>query len=310
MATWYDADATGQAGESVDVDGTGFAASIEGGQLLAVSERWRVEPQAQPVWNHLALDDQRDGLAEIGFDADDAVTGRLGLRAYPSGPVGKVEPYLKVNLWQDFSADDTVDFGSDAMIVTELDGTAREIGGGFVAPLNEAISLFATADYTTNLGGKSAETRVPGQPRARHPLLTPAPQPQAPTWPQEVQKSQPSRLDQRRVAAFRAGPPGHRRRRAPRRRRVAPEHRRARRSDSRRRRAPRASRSGGSGAARHRRASRAAPPASRCPAARAKKSPCASGRSFSPRSFLPIQAGSITRMSRLSDLVSPLNSSG
>ena len=43
------------------------------------------------------------------------------------------------------------------------------------------------------------------------------------------------------------------------------------------------------------------------PGMRAMKSPCGSGRSFSLRSFMPIHAGSITRMSSDSDLHRPSN---
>ena len=42
--------------------------------------------------------------------------------------------------------------------MTELEGTALEVGGGLVADLNDRLSLFATADYTTDLDGE--ETRI------------------------------------------------------------------------------------------------------------------------------------------------------
>ena len=46
-----------------------------------------------------------------------------------------------------------IDFGGDAIAV-ETGGTSVEFGGGVIARLTEKISLFATADYTTNIGGE------------------------------------------------------------------------------------------------------------------------------------------------------------
>ena len=64
---------------------------------------------------------------------------------------------LKANLWQNFSSDETVSFGTDP-IVTNLKGTSLEVGGGITVDITEKASLFATADYTTNLGGE--RTRI------------------------------------------------------------------------------------------------------------------------------------------------------
>ena len=64
-----------------------------------------------------------------------------------------LQPYLKANLWHGFGGTDTVSFDTDG-IDTELDGTSLELGGGLVASLSDNVSLFATGDYTTNLGGQ------------------------------------------------------------------------------------------------------------------------------------------------------------
>ena len=41
-------------------------------------------------------------------------------------------------------------------IVTDLEGSALAIGGGIVAELDAGLSLFATADYATDLGGPAS----------------------------------------------------------------------------------------------------------------------------------------------------------
>lgn len=155
MGTWFDGRASSNAGQSIDIDGSAVTASLEGGYPIALDEQWSLEPQAQIVWQHLSLDDTADRYSSVSFDSEDTVTGRLGLRLqgrYETS-AGLIQPYLKANLWHSFSSDQTVRFAGDP-IVTELGGTSLELGGGVTAALTETVSLFATVDYTTNLGGE------------------------------------------------------------------------------------------------------------------------------------------------------------
>ncbi|KAB2676588.1 autotransporter domain-containing protein [Brucella tritici] len=155
MGTWFGGDAASNAGQSIDLDGQGVTASLEGGYPVALSENWTLEPQAQLIWQRLSLDDQADRYSSVEFDTNDAWTGRIGFRLQgrQETSVGKLRPYLKANLWQNFSSDQTVRFATDP-IVTDLKGTSLELGGGLTLDITEKASLFATADYTTNLGGE------------------------------------------------------------------------------------------------------------------------------------------------------------
>ncbi len=94
----------------------------------------------------------------MSFDSDDAVTGRLGLRLQGSfqTEAANFQPYLKANLWHNFDGEDRIIF-AETPIITDIGGTALEIGGGLIAKLSESTSLFATADYTTNLGGEETQ---------------------------------------------------------------------------------------------------------------------------------------------------------
>ncbi|MEN8167220.1 MAG: autotransporter outer membrane beta-barrel domain-containing protein, partial [Pseudomonadota bacterium] len=161
MGVWLSGDASADSGESIDSDGTGATASLEGGYPIALTQQWTLEPQAQLIWQHLSLDGQADRFSSVSFDTDDTLAGRLGSRLWGNFQTGTgtIQLYLKANLWHNFSADETVRFDGDP-IVTELDGTSVEVGGGIVASLTENFSLFATADYTTNLG--SEKTRILG----------------------------------------------------------------------------------------------------------------------------------------------------
>lgn len=153
MGTWFDGNATSNGGTGIGIDGTGLTASIESGYPIALAEGWTLEPQAQLIWQSLSLDDQTDAFSSVRFDSDDTVTGRLGFRLKGDLQNGALQPYLKANLWHTFDSDQRIGFGGDP-ILTELGGTSLEIGGGVVVTLSEATSLYATADYTTNLGGE------------------------------------------------------------------------------------------------------------------------------------------------------------
>jgi outer membrane autotransporter protein len=62
-----------------------------------------------------------------------------------------LQPYLKANLWQNFGGLDTVTFASTDVIGTQRRASAFEIGGGMVARLSDALGIFVSAGYTTNL---------------------------------------------------------------------------------------------------------------------------------------------------------------
>ena len=159
MGTWFGGDLRSLAGVGIDIDGTGVTASLEGGYPVALTPEWTLEPQAQLIWQHASMDDQADRFSTVRFDSDDAVTGRLGFRLQGNFDTAAATflPYFKANLWHNFDADQRTNFGATP-IVTEIGGTSLEIGGGVVAKLTDATSIFATADYTTNLGGE--KTRV------------------------------------------------------------------------------------------------------------------------------------------------------
>ena len=159
MGTWFGGDATSKAGESIDIDGSGVTASLEGGYPIALTPNWKLEPQGQLIWQHLSLDDQSDGFSTVSFESDDAVTGRLGVRLQGNfqTAAANFQPYLKANLWHNFDSEDRIVF-AETPIITEFGGTALEVGGGVIAKLSESTSLFGTADYTFDVDGE--KTRV------------------------------------------------------------------------------------------------------------------------------------------------------
>ena len=159
MGSWFGGDATSERGVGIDIDGTGFTASLEGGYPIPLSESWTIEPQAQIIWQNISLDDQSDAFSDVGFDSDDGFTGRLGFRMqgkYQTS-AGLFQPYVKANLWHGFSTTDSVLFGPDA-ITTEGESTSLELGAGIVHDFTEKVSAFAVADYTFDVEG--AEQKI------------------------------------------------------------------------------------------------------------------------------------------------------
>ena len=156
MGTLYGGSATSARDIGIGLSGIGLTLSLEGRYPIALADGWRLEPQAQIIWQHISLDSRTDAFSPVSFSLDDAVTGRIGLHLEGDVTLGDIdlEPYLKANLWHGFGGTDSVSFGSDA-IDTAIGGTSLELGGGVVAKLSENVSLFATGDYTTNIGGPS-----------------------------------------------------------------------------------------------------------------------------------------------------------
>lgn len=155
MATFFGGNATSTRDTGIDIDGTGVTASLEGGYPIALAQGWTLEPQAQLVWQQLSLDDTTDRFSSVSFDTDGSVTGRLGARLQGETVFNgtALQPYLKANIWHDFGGTGHVNFDTTD-ISTEGRSTSFEFGGGLVAKITDKVSIFATGDYTSNLGGE------------------------------------------------------------------------------------------------------------------------------------------------------------
>lgn len=158
MKSWFDGRARSEAAVGVDLDGDGLSASVEGGYPFALTSEWSLEVQGQVVWQDFSFDDQADAYSTVTFDTEEAWTTRLGLRLQGDlNPAGTpVQPYLKANIWHGLGSEQRTGFDQD-WIVSDLEGTSLEVGGGFAAFMTSAISLYASADYTTEIDGPKRE---------------------------------------------------------------------------------------------------------------------------------------------------------
>ncbi|UVK42947.1 autotransporter domain-containing protein [Mesorhizobium sp. AR07] len=155
MGSFFGGEAKSNRGIGVSTDGTGVTASIEGGYPIPIASDWVLEPQAQLIWQHIALNDQNDGFSTVSFGAEDAWTGRAGFRLQGNvqTPTGLLQPYLKANIWHQLSRTENINFGTDN-ISTAIGGTALELGGGVAAAVTKDVSLFASASYSFEVAGE------------------------------------------------------------------------------------------------------------------------------------------------------------
>ncbi|WP_193222779.1 autotransporter domain-containing protein [Stenotrophomonas rhizophila] len=158
----YDGEATSARGLGIDVRGDGTTASLEVGKpLLQLGQSaWWLEPQAQVIWQRTSIDDAGDRVSAVRFKADNAWTGRVGLRLaadYDLAGNGW-QPYVKLNYWQTLDGEDRIDFG-DNRLTNQQGSRALEVGVGVVARFNANVSAFAVADYTRDLESSAQKER-------------------------------------------------------------------------------------------------------------------------------------------------------
>ncbi|WP_227875459.1 autotransporter outer membrane beta-barrel domain-containing protein [Paraburkholderia dokdonensis] len=137
-------------------DGNAFTGSIEAGLPIALGSGLTLEPQAQFVWQWLALDKFNDGISDVTWNNGNTFLGRVGARlqwAFDASGVNW-KPYLRVNVLRSFGADDKTTFGGVTTLGTPVGQTMGQVGAGVVAQLTKRGSAFATVSYLTNFGGE------------------------------------------------------------------------------------------------------------------------------------------------------------
>ncbi|MFL9584254.1 autotransporter domain-containing protein [Stenotrophomonas sp. AB1(2024)] len=162
MQSRYDGEATSARGIGIDVDGDGTTASVEVGKpLLRFGQSaWWLEPQLQVIWQRTSVDDTADRIAQLRFNADNAWTGRAGVRLAADYEIAGNgwQPYFKLNYWQTLDGEDRIDFDTNR-ITNQQDSRALEVGFGVVARFNANVSAFAVADYTRDLESSQQKER-------------------------------------------------------------------------------------------------------------------------------------------------------
>ncbi|MEO1108955.1 MAG: autotransporter outer membrane beta-barrel domain-containing protein [Pseudomonadota bacterium] len=138
--------------DTLDVDGSGYQISVELGKSFTLQNDWTLTPQVQVTYSDIDLDNGADqaALARVGSLADDdALTGRLGLRAERSFADNSLL-YGQIDLYQGFGNDPSVAYGEDS--------AAMSIGG--VVALSDHSQLYGEITDETGLGSNSGDHNV------------------------------------------------------------------------------------------------------------------------------------------------------
>jgi outer membrane autotransporter protein len=137
-------------------NGNAVMGSVEAGLPIALGYGMTLEPQAQLVWQWLALDKLDDGISTVTWNNASTFLGRIGARLQWSFDASGMnwKPYLRVNVLRSFGTDDKTTFGSVTTLGTPIGQTMAQVGVGIVAQLTKRGSAYLTASYLSNLGGE------------------------------------------------------------------------------------------------------------------------------------------------------------
>jgi outer membrane autotransporter protein len=114
-----------------------------------------IEPQGRIAWQKVSFAHDYDGLGDVALGDTTGPTGRIWLRTKwtivtADGQVW--QPYLRANLWEDWGAQASTNFGGADAVPLLTRGTFLEFGGGLTAKINANLSLYANADYEFAVG--------------------------------------------------------------------------------------------------------------------------------------------------------------
>lgn len=159
LHTWLGGSSSSRRGIGANINGTALGVSLEGGYPIPVNAGWRLEPQAQLIWQRVDLDDTADRFSRIGYGATDSFAARFGVRLEGTMRLGAIayQPHFGVNVWHNFSGDYAVVFNT-LPVTTNGSGTSLELVTGVVATLTANVSAYAQVSYATNLNDELRRT--------------------------------------------------------------------------------------------------------------------------------------------------------
>ncbi|MBV4484840.1 autotransporter outer membrane beta-barrel domain-containing protein [Pseudomonas sp. SWRI153] len=134
-------------------EGSAITFSVEGGYPIGLSENWVVEPQAQLINQRVSLNTP-NASGGTGSSSDmSAWSGRVGARLKGSYDLNglPVEPYVRTNLWHTVYTGNTVTLDQVDKISSSRKSSTVELGLGLVARVTPAVSLYMSADYSSDV---------------------------------------------------------------------------------------------------------------------------------------------------------------
>jgi outer membrane autotransporter protein len=159
MLNWLDGDTHSGYGAGADLAGNTALLSLESGYPIVLDADWKLEPQAQIIWQRVDMNDTHDEYASIGYDTSNTWTGRLGMRLEADRTISNVpvQPFVDANLWHNFSTSYSSHF-NDGSINTQMESTSIEVGTGVSAQLSTNVSTFAALSYVKDVDGNDGHS--------------------------------------------------------------------------------------------------------------------------------------------------------
>lgn len=170
--TWYDLRIQSPRMQDSFVDAYGLALSLEAGWPFILNDgdgrtiedgRWRLEPQAQVIWQQIDVDDLDVGNAQVRFSDGDSLVGRIGARLSRNGQresrQGQLRAdnaWLRANIWREFRGEPRAEFATSSGYVpfaVDMGGSWAEVGVGGTWQVSETGYLFADVDYSWSFSG-------------------------------------------------------------------------------------------------------------------------------------------------------------
>ncbi|CAK9888890.1 MULTISPECIES: autotransporter domain-containing protein [Pseudomonas] len=153
MGTRFDINGRSETGQRLDGNGHALTLSVEGGYPISLGNNWTLEPQAQLINQQYFPGSQTQTDTQQAFDQQPNWTGRVGARLSARYNVRgmPIEPFVRTNVWYDFSNADTVSLDQVDKISSGRNSTTIELGLGLVARVTPKVALFVSADYSSDV---------------------------------------------------------------------------------------------------------------------------------------------------------------
>lgn len=153
MGTRFDGSGRTDSGDRIDGNGHALTLSVEGGFPIGLTKNWVLEPQAQLINQQFFPGAQDQSAAIAAYNSMPTWTGRVGAKLSGSYTVRGMpfEPYVRTNVWHEFSNGQTVSLDQVDKISSGRNSTTVDLGLGLVAKVSQKVSFFVSADYSSNV---------------------------------------------------------------------------------------------------------------------------------------------------------------
>ena len=145
-------------------NGWGLALSAEAGQAFelskTVSGSWKIEPQAQLIYQYVNLDSFNDKYRYVDQNGQDSLRGRVGVRfGYDNFNAANSKPvifYAVGNVWHDFINPSSIDVGKDSLR-EKYAKTWGEVGLGLKVAMQKNSFIYGDVRYEHDFGSTKRE---------------------------------------------------------------------------------------------------------------------------------------------------------